>query len=61
MIEDFDKFEEKSKTEKEVNKKTLNLLRGSQAESGKKDTQTPELDKSKKSFKGQYNPFQLRK
>jgi len=57
FMKNFDNFEEKSKTEKEVKGKIHSFLRTGQQDLGKNtSTQTPELQKINRT-KGQYNPF----
>lgn len=58
FIKDFEKFEDKGKTEKEVKGNVLNFLRSGQKELGKNTgTQSPDIHKDKKNGRGQYNPF----
>ena len=47
FVQNFDKFEDKTKTEKKVISATHNFLRGSQTELGKNTNTTPEVQKLK--------------
>lgn len=58
FLKNPDKFGSKEKVEKETKKNIFTTLRSAQADIGKnKSTETPEMQKSKNSGKGQYNPF----